>query len=254
MRPITNINELQAGQKIVYADGLTTIIRYEFLSIHPHHNRYIICLDMLQKPVRLYEKDVIEKCYQDCDETDIVMMRKVGAIRLLQNCNKDMHRMGMIDTSLKNRPITAIEDGKEYWISRSMAVSAFIFYEENGETYVLANKRGENAPDFKGKWNCPCGYLDFNETLKEAVIREVFEETGYRLSAEQLSMDAIADDPAENRQNVTARFTAHLDCKPVQEEPQGGEEDEVEEVAWINIKEIENYEWAFNHDKIIKSL
>ena len=34
------------------------------------------------------------------------------------------------------------------------------------------------AADGQGLWCCPCGYLDFDETLEECVIREIKEETG----------------------------------------------------------------------------
>ena len=61
---------------------------------------------------------------------------------------------------MKNFKITAVEDGKEYWISRSVAVSVFLFVKDKDKLYVLANKRGPGAADFQGLWNCPCGYLD----------------------------------------------------------------------------------------------
>lgn len=43
--------------------------------------------------------------------------------------------------------------------------------------YFLANKRGTETPDFQGYWNCPCGYIDFDETEEDAVCREIMEET-----------------------------------------------------------------------------
>ena len=73
---------------------------------------------------------------------------------------------------MKNYPIT-IETGEHagetVWVHRSIAVAGFIFCRINNEWCVLANQRGEGAPDFQGYWNCPCGYLDFDETLAEAL-------------------------------------------------------------------------------------
>ena len=49
---------------------------------------------------------------------------------------------------MKNFQVTSKEDGKQYWISRSCAVSAFIFViNSNREVFVLANKRGPGAAD-----------------------------------------------------------------------------------------------------------
>ena len=64
---------------------------------------------------------------------------------------------------MNNFPV--IKDGKEYWISRSIAVACFVYKIVNDEIYVLANKRGSGTPDFQGYWYCPCGYLDYDETL-----------------------------------------------------------------------------------------
>ena len=76
---------------------------------------------------------------------------------------------------------SVIKDGKEYWVARNVAVVCFVFAPINGEWCVLANQRGKGTPDFQGLWNAPCGYLDYNETTKEAAKREVYEETGIQL-------------------------------------------------------------------------
>lgn len=83
--------------------------------------------------------------------------------------------------NMKNFPLLD-ENGKEWWISRSIAVTGCIFTFLNGKWCVLANKRGEGTPDFQGMWNMPCGYLDFDETTAQAVIREVYEETGIKVN------------------------------------------------------------------------
>ena len=38
----------------------------------------------------------------------------------------------------------------------------------------------------RGKWTLPGGGLDFGESLEEALEREVFEETGLRVTADKL--------------------------------------------------------------------
>ena len=75
-------------------------------------------------------------------------------------------------------------EGKKYWVSRSMAAVVYVFAFIGKDVYVLANKRGPGLPTNVGKWNCPSGSLDFNETLEECGIREVVAETGYKITTE----------------------------------------------------------------------
>ena len=148
-------------------------------------------------------------------------------------------------------------NGKTYWISRSIAVAGFVFSKYEGEWYVLANKRGDDAPDFKGFWNCPCGYLDYNETIKEACAREVFEETGIEVDPKELYFEDYNDDINENRQNVTFRFT-HFDRHGIlinqMLNDSNSELNEVSEIKWVSIDNIDSYLWAFGHDNLLKEL
>ena len=156
---------------------------------------------------------------------------------------------------MNNFPIE--HNGETYWVSRSMAVSCFVFAKINDSWCVLANQRGVGSADFHGMWNVPCGYLDYNETTKQAAIRETYEETGVQLK------DAIfwgfEDDPEENRQNVTFRYFAVIDDPQpsnvsLSTEALGGEENEVSSVAWIPLDTVADYEWAFDHDILIITL
>lgn len=157
---------------------------------------------------------------------------------------------------MKNYQIKG-EDGKMYWVHRNIAVASFVLKLENEKFSILANKRGKGTPDNQGKWNCPCGYLDFDETLAQAAAREIYEECGLKIDAYLLSRFEINDAPDAHMQNVTIRHFAVLN--PTFDDVTigkgiGGEENEVDEVLWIPVEEIDNYEWAYNHDKIIKSL
>ena len=157
---------------------------------------------------------------------------------------------------MKNFEVTSLEDGKRYWISRSVAVSLFLFIRDGKEIYVLSNKRGKGSADFQGLWNCPCGYLDFDETGEEAAVREVREETGYILDSKEIELHKVITCPRQNHQNVTLRYVCEKDISELKilAGDFGGEEEEVEEVKLINIKNIDEYEWAFEHNDIIKEI
>ena len=145
------------------------------------------------------------------------------------------------------------------WFSRSMATALFAFCkDEDGNWCVLASERGIEAADFRGMWNCPCGYLDYDETTKECAVRECFEETGVQIPIDSLIFINYEDDPiTANRQNVTFRFAAKIedhittDFKFSKEKNEGAE---VGEIKWVKIKDVDNYEWAFNHKTRIEEI
>lgn len=149
--------------------------------------------------------------------------------------------------STPNFQITSTE-GETYWISRSVCVVVFVYAKHKGEWYILANKRGKGTPNFNGYWNCPCGYLDWDETVIQAAQREVYEETG--VIVENLRFINY-NDKLDEKQNVTFRFKGFTEYEE-NLSSKGGEENEVEEVKFIKIKDLNKYKWAFNHKYLIK--
>lgn len=167
---------------------------------------------------------------------------------------------------MKNFPIKA-DDGRTYWVSRSVAVVAMAVKRSGDDLYVLVERRGRGAADYNGALCMPCGYLDFDETLKGACSRELKEETGLVIPQDRFRMISINSDPAENRQNVTVRYY----CIVREDEnfdpalATGGEKDEVDGVYWVNVARltpeglsvnhgnIDSETWAFNHENRIKS-
>jgi len=171
----------------------------------------------------------------------------------------------MKEIKFNNRPNNSYEvDGKTVWESRSIAVTGVIIAKLNSEYFVLINKRGVGAADYVGKYNVCSGYLDWDETTEDAFRREVYEETGIDIINIKVNNNILFDyterpiftssSPTNNRQNVTFTygiiFETHIFPKTttIYSEP-----DEVSEIKWINIKDVNNYSFAFNHDKKIIS-
>lgn len=150
------------------------------------------------------------------------------------------------------------------WDSRSCAVVAHIYTYYNEELYVLAIKRGEHG-DAKGLWCLPCGYLDWNENLKEARNREVFEETNLDLTKYKNIDNIFSEDqpfhvytnPDENRQNIAMHvgFVHELAYLPDVSNVNASYK-EVDEVKWLSANDIiklsDSKQWAFNHDEKLK--
>jgi ADP-ribose pyrophosphatase YjhB (NUDIX family) len=123
------------------------------------------------------------------------------------------------------------------------------------DCYILANLRGPGTPDYQGYWNLPCGFLERNESGEEGVCREMLEECGYTVEPSKMKLYNVETDPRTcNNGNVTIRYYNSEVCNTLPELKYtniNGEEGEVESVKWINVKDINNYKWAFNHKKLI---
>ncbi len=58
----------------------------------------------------------------------------------------------------------------------ALTVDILLFYKENDEWHILLVQR--NNPPFEGFWALPGGFVDIDETIQNAAIRELKEETG----------------------------------------------------------------------------
>lgn len=142
------------------------------------------------------------------------------------------------------------------WFSRSIAAAIFVYCkDQDGDWCILGSERGEEAADYRGFWNCCCGYLSRNETVKEAALRELYEETGVFITDESMvKLVGYEDSPQANRQNVTFRFACFIDDAVTTDftfSKKHNEGKEVGEIKWIKIFDVDKYMWAFGHDKRI---
>lgn len=160
---------------------------------------------------------------------------------------------------MKNWSYTITEGehaGKTLWSGRYCAVAAFVFLIDEGKVYILANKRGSGTPDYQGYWNCPCGFIEADESAEEACSREVLEETGYKIPANKFKLFGVETEPEKcNNGNITLRYRTIVEKDELENiNTLSGEENEVDEIKWIPINEIDNYLWAFGHKERINEL
>ena len=167
-----------------------------------------------------------------------------------------------------------IIDGKKIWFGRSPSVICAIIVREcpvpgHSIDYILISRRGKGSPDHIGKWNLVCGYLDWHENATNGCYREVWEETGldlkelieteYVLSNHMDQPFYVNTDPSENNENVGLRHGVHIRVESIEDfikkNPltwENSEPNEVDGYAWITLDEVEDYEFAFNHDDVIR--
>ena len=85
------------------------------------------------------------------------------------------------------------------------------------------------------------------------------EETGLTIPTSDFKLVNINDLPeSDKRQNVTFRYIVNSNI-PVEDlcklfTTKNSEKDEVGSIKFIQLNNINNYEWAFNHQELIKEI
>lgn len=123
-----------------------------------------------------------------------------------------------------------------------VTVDAVVFRKKDGKWEVLLIQR-KNEP-YRGQWAFPGGFIDMEETLEEAVVRELEEETGLKgVMLEQLkAFSAIDRDP--RHRTIGIAFYGFVDEKD--SEANGG--DDAEKAQWFGIDRMPPL--AFDHGDI----
>jgi len=168
----------------------------------------------------------------------------------------------------EENPCHELPDGKKVWDSRSVAVTCIILCVHEGDLFVLMGERGPNL-DHPHKWCIICGYLDRNETLTEAVKREVYEEAAFDIDAldpecilyEDLKMPHdIESSPKSNRQNISTHYgVVFKGARPLLPQSQAILTGEMLQMEWVRLsailtneeiqaKGVENL-YAFGHNE-----
>jgi 8-oxo-dGTP diphosphatase len=189
----------------------------------------------------------------------------------------------------KNRQNWFIEqDGQVHWISRSVTVLPVVLFVLSGDNpkkpgffrqpqqpdpnlnrnpvsqhriFVPLGKRGPDLPDEVDKWGLPGGYLDWDETATEAVIRETYEELGLNLLEMRdrcRKFQGDFDRPyhvrsvPQGKQNVTLWFALMFWVDSLPELDPKVSSGEVQEAKWFDLPTVLQMNLAFNHQNIIR--
>src|SRR3972149_761645 len=119
------------------------------------------------------------------------------------------------------------EDGNETSL-RHLVVDALVLKDNK---ILLVKRIGKLLEG--GKWGLVGGFVGRDETLKEAVAREILEETGYKVeSVTLLTIRDNPDRPKEDRQNVSFVYF----CTAT--EKTGDTDWESEEQQWFSFDQL----------------
>lgn len=136
-----------------------------------------------------------------------------------------------------------LENGKEASF-RHVTVDAIVINDKNE---ILIVKRAEHLTN-GGKYSLPGGFVDRDETIRDAGVREVLEETGYNV--ELSSLLRVADNPdrpQEDRQNIAFFYVASV--------INGNKvlNNEVSEISWFSLNKLPDKNlFGFDHYQTIQ--
>lgn len=115
-----------------------------------------------------------------------------------------------------------------------------VVFSKDGSAVLIKRKN----PPFQGKYALPGGFVDEDETVEEACVREAKEETNLQLKNLQLVGVYSAPGRDPRGRTVSAAFLATADLSQLRA---GGDAADVELVA--NWQEVE---LAFDHAQILR--
>ncbi|MFX1508228.1 MAG: NUDIX domain-containing protein [Promethearchaeota archaeon] len=87
----------------------------------------------------------------------------------------------------------------------------------------------------KGKWFIPGGLVNPGETLQEAVTREIYEETGQNIEPFGIIGIRSMVRSTDNLTDLYCIFLCQLESDP---KPLFKEEEEIREVRWVTLNEL----------------
>jgi len=125
----------------------------------------------------------------------------------------------------------------------SLTVDATIFRKNNIDLEILLIQR--NNPPFQGGWALPGGFVDMDETLEQAVARELEEETALtNIQLEQLhAFSTPGRDPRGHTISVVFWGILNHD-----QDAKAG--DDASNVAWFGIHKLPDL--AFDHKEVLE--
>ena len=129
----------------------------------------------------------------------------------------------------------------------AVTVDIVVLTIRDGALSALVVRRG--GEPFAGRWALPGGFVDVDESLVEAAVRELEEETATRAEVTRLEQLASYGDPGRDPRGRVVSV-AWLAVLPQGADPTAG--DDAVEAEWRPVEELlAGEELAFDHGRIL---
>ena len=134
--------------------------------------------------------------------------------------------------------MTEVNQSSMHYQVRPTTVDPVLIHDEK----ILLVKRAK--PPYKGSWVLPGGYIDWNETAEQAVVRELWEETGVR--SKVIRQVGVYSDPKRDpRQTIAVAFLLKRTGGRLKRDM-----DETKDVRWFSLAKLPKL--GFDHKKIVR--
>lgn len=130
-------------------------------------------------------------------------------------------------------------------VSPLLTVDAVILLNNKKDIVLIRRKN----PPFQGQFALPGGFVDRGETVENACIREVKEETN--INVKILKLIGVFSDPKRDPRGHTVSV-AFL-CAPLTKKEKPKALDDAADLEIVSIRQLSSLELAFDHMRIIKS-
>lgn len=128
-----------------------------------------------------------------------------------------------------------------YFLPPSICNAVIIY---NSKKEILLGRRSIEPE--KGKWDLVGGFVEFNESLEQSVVREVLEETGLKIESPKYFMSVA--DKYEYKDLIYTTICAVFEFK--YDGDKFNAADDVEELRFVHYSEIDIDNLAFDSGKI----
>jgi len=131
------------------------------------------------------------------------------------------------------------------WPRPMVTVDAVVFTYSGNRAKVLLINRGKEP--FKGKWALPGGFVEIDEELEDAVVRELGEETGLAgVQLEQMhTFGTVGRDPRGRQISIAFLGIATKG----QDTIKAG--DDAAQAQWFDIENLPD-DMAFDHNEVVR--
>ena len=118
----------------------------------------------------------------------------------------------------------------------------------NDEGKILLIKRAKHEKHFPGKWGLVSGWMEWGETVHQALKREAKEEVG--VEVEVIRFTNRYYDSLDRHPTKCGVCLPHI-CEIKKGVPKINQPEEVQEVRWFSPEEIKELDMAYDHKQML---